>query len=298
MINPFNDWDVGQRYANQNHFNQARVDAHRLGAGASGGVSQESRCRGVAMITFDQVIPLVRDVLRPHQLWRPLSRLLSIATSMAGCVLLFLRVSRTIQSNWRLSGTIAAELCPQLGSRSYSPERTVLFEEDIDSVKREAPSFPLEGFDNLFVVDRLVSETDWASISEESTGAPRVVFFSIKGGVGRSTALAATAWALAQAGKREPVLDLDLESPGQSTALLPAARQPVYGITDWLVEDLLDNGDTVLMQWFQPAGFPTMVKFMLCPPMVPSRGNMFQNLGESGCRRLVPMALGRVGPSV
>ena len=31
-INPFNDWDVGQRYANQNHFNQARVDAHRLGA--------------------------------------------------------------------------------------------------------------------------------------------------------------------------------------------------------------------------------------------------------------------------
>jgi Mrp family chromosome partitioning ATPase len=58
------------------------------------------------------------------------------------------------------------------------------------------------------------------------------VFFSIKGGVGRSTALAATAWRLAQAGKRILVLDLDLESPGLSSSLLSPDRQPVYGITD------------------------------------------------------------------
>ena len=31
-VNPFTDWEAGQRYANQNHFNQAHVDAHRLGA--------------------------------------------------------------------------------------------------------------------------------------------------------------------------------------------------------------------------------------------------------------------------
>ncbi len=30
--NPFTDWDVCQRYANQSHFNQAVVDQHRLGA--------------------------------------------------------------------------------------------------------------------------------------------------------------------------------------------------------------------------------------------------------------------------
>lgn len=42
------------------------------------------------------------------------------------------------------------------------------------------------------------------------------------------------------------VLDLDLESPGLSTSLLPADRRPSFGITDWLVEDLVDNGDAVL----------------------------------------------------
>jgi hypothetical protein len=71
------------------------------------------------------------------------------------------------------------------------------------------------------------------------------VFFSIKGGVGRSTALAASAWALAQSGQRVLVLDLDLESPGLSSALLPEERRPTYGIADWLVEDLVDNGDAV-----------------------------------------------------
>jgi len=71
------------------------------------------------------------------------------------------------------------------------------------------------------------------------------VFYSIKGGVGRSTALAATAWALAQKGRRVLVLDVDLESPGLSSALLPEERRPAYGITDWLVEDLVNNGDAV-----------------------------------------------------
>jgi len=95
-------------------------------------------------------------------------------------------------------------------------------------------------------VDRLATEANWTRIAPEAEGgAPRIVFFSIKGGVGRSTALAATAWSLAQAGRRVLVLDLDLESPGLSSALLPSERQPMYGITDWLVEDLVDNADAV-----------------------------------------------------
>jgi hypothetical protein len=95
------------------------------------------------------------------------------------------------------------------------------------------------------VVDRLAAETDWTSIVPEAPGAPRVVFFSIKGGVGRSTALALTAWSLAQRGKRVLVLDLDLESPGLSSSLLPDERRPAHGVTDWLVEDLVDNGAAV-----------------------------------------------------
>ena len=233
------------------------------------------------MITFDQIIPLVREVFLPHQLALAAIEQVIINRDLNGRVRFI--VPASIQDNpeqLALVRTIAAELCPQLGSRSYSPERTVLFEEDIDSVKREAPSFPLAGFDNLFVVDRLVSETDWASISEESTGAPRVVFFSIKGGVGRSTALAATAWALAQAGKRVLVLDLDLESPGLSTALLPAARQPVYGITDWLVEDLLDNGDAVLDAMVSTSGLSHDGEIYVVPAHGAKPGEYVSKLGR------------------
>ena len=51
---------------------------------------------------------------------------------------------------------------------------------------------------------------------------------------------------MAQAGQTVLILDLDLESPGLSSALLPANKQPTYGITDWLVEDLVDNTAQVL----------------------------------------------------
>ena len=54
-----------------------------------------------------------------------------------------------------------------------------------------------------------------------------------------------TAWHLAQRGERVLVVDLDLESPGLSTALLPEDRSPRFGVTDWLVEDLVENGNAV-----------------------------------------------------
>jgi hypothetical protein len=92
------------------------------------------------------------------------------------------------------------------------------------------------------VIDRLVTESNWAHITPPSAASKRVMFFSIKGGVGRSTALAATAWHFAEQGQRVLVLDMDLESPGLSSSLLPPDRNPVWGIADWLVEDLVDNG--------------------------------------------------------
>jgi len=133
----------------------------------------------------------------------------------------------------------------RLGSHAYPENAQILFETSRDQACQGATSYSVEGFDNVWIVDRLATEANWTRIAPEAAGAPRIVFFSIKGGVGRSTALAATAWHLAQAGKRVLVLDLDLESPGLSTSLLPRARQPMYGITDWLVEDLVDNGAAV-----------------------------------------------------
>ena len=60
-------------------------------------------------------------------------------------------------------------------------------------------------------------------------------FFSFKGGVGRTTALAACAWQLASEGATVVVIDLDLEAPGAG-ALLGA--QTERGIVDVLVDRL------------------------------------------------------------
>nr|WP_314983428.1 P-loop NTPase [uncultured Pantoea sp.] len=123
---------------------------------------------------------------------------------------------------------------------------SILFEDNIDNVTNGAHIIALDGYKNVFMADRYANESSWSEIAPVTSGVPRVVFFSIKGGVGRSTSLAATAWHLAQKGLKVLVLDLDLESPGLSSALLPKERQPKYGITDWLVEDLVDSGDAII----------------------------------------------------
>lgn len=198
------------------------------------------------MTTFDQILPISIEILAAHrdkiaQLeWLIINRDLNgrvrfIAPEQArGEEALRAGIETTYQS-------LAARLAPH----AYQADTGILYEANSEQARHGASSYALNGFNNVYVVDRLATEANWARISPETQGAPRIVFFSIKGGVGRSTALAATAWQLAQAGKRVLVLDLDLESPGLSSALLPSERQPMYGITDWLIEDLLDNSDAV-----------------------------------------------------
>jgi cellulose biosynthesis protein BcsQ len=66
--------------------------------------------------------------------------------------------------------------------------------------------------------------------------AKRVVFCSLKGGVGRSTALSVVAAEQARQGRNILVVDLDLEAPGIGSLLLATDRTPTYGVVDYLVE--------------------------------------------------------------
>jgi hypothetical protein len=197
------------------------------------------------MTTFDDILPQVADVMRSHTGAIPSGSLL-VNRDLNGRVRLIVNEAlRADAQAMGVIGHIVSQLKARLGPHVHPAAPMVLFEPDLDAARDGASAFPLPGYEQVQVVDRLASESDWATIAPESPGVPRIVFFAIKGGVGRSTALAAAAWALAQAGKRVLVLDLDLESPGLSTSLMPHERQPTFGIADWLVEDLVDNGDTV-----------------------------------------------------
>lgn len=199
------------------------------------------------MTTFDNILPKLLEIFRPHSAEIQRISPVYVNRDLNGRVRLIVeeRWEADIQARISLDA-IKQNMFEQLGAHAFPADQAILFETNIKSFEYGSFAASLDDTDSVRVIDRLATEGNWSTISPVGEGARRIVFFSIKGGVGRSTAIAATAWSLAQSGKRVLVLDLDLESPGLSTSLLPSDRRPTYGITDWLVEDLVNNGDAVL----------------------------------------------------
>jgi Mrp family chromosome partitioning ATPase len=92
----------------------------------------------------------------------------------------------------------------------------------------------VSGQPKLRLIDRRLAGDDWLMRPSQLASNPsRLLFYSVKGGVGRSTALAVSAADLAAQGFNVLVLDLDLEAPGLGALLLPPEDMPKYGVTDW-----------------------------------------------------------------
>lgn len=94
------------------------------------------------------------------------------------------------------------------------------------------------------LVDRRLVGGDWLRAPAPlAPPPPRFVFASLKGGVGRSTALAVIAAHLASRGQRVLAVDLDLEAPGLAWTLLAEDTFPPFGILDALVENNISGLD-------------------------------------------------------
>jgi hypothetical protein len=234
------------------------------------------------MITFDQILPLCERILKENVRTIEKFPWLLINRDLNGRIRFIAPRSifedKTQNDELR---EIYRLLAAELGPHAYAVELAILFEDHAEQANHGAVPFDLPGFENVKVLDRLITDSGWESIAQITSGAPRFVFFSIKGGVGRSTAVAACAWSLASQGKRVLVLDLDLESPGLSSALLPADRQPTYGITDWLVEDLVDNGDGLIADMYSTSDLPTAGSIYLVPAHGRDPGEYVSKLGRA-----------------
>jgi cellulose biosynthesis protein BcsQ len=100
--------------------------------------------------------------------------------------------------------------------------------------------------DRLRRADRVRNRTAWLGpignppwqAMGERPGPPIVVFYSFKGGVGRTTALAAFAIQRARMGERVAVLDFDLDAPGIGTVLAADEQGTTapWGVVDYLLE--------------------------------------------------------------
>ena len=113
--------------------------------------------------------------------------------------------------------------------------------------------------DRLRVLERRLGKTGWFeapdappwSVSGRRTRRKQdpaiALFYSFKGGAGRSTALAAVALQLAAAGERVAVIDADLDAPGVGSLL--AGRDGVVasaGVVDYLLERRVGDDDSPL----------------------------------------------------
>lgn len=125
-------------------------------------------------------------------------------------------------------------------------EGPVLQAQDVDEVSQgvylDAWQAAASGDTRFAAADRHRNRTGWfidvpEPLWPSAEGPPLIVFYSFKGGMGRSTALASFAIQRARAGERVCVIDFDLDSPG--VGLLLNHGQGVtarWGVVDYLLE--------------------------------------------------------------
>lgn len=193
---------------------------------------------------FDEAIGVALDATRDELGASPG---VTLVRDVAGQITVVLEDDAIGDGQWN---PLANTLHEKLGLYSPGPRRVLLRksdlidEQDIYASPDRIPLRDAEGIslERTWLVDRLLTNQGWLREPRfVRSPLPLAVAFSLKGGVGRSTALAALAWYLAREGKKVVAVDLDLEAPGLGNLLLD--ELPDYGLADWLVEGLVGQPD-------------------------------------------------------
>ncbi len=197
------------------------------------------------MVRFDDALDVAIKAIRA-QLGDRIGSI-TLVRDVAGQITAVLDDGAIANDEW---GQLANTLNERLGPFSPGPQRVLLRKSDLideQDVLNSPDRVPVPETGDTWLVDRLLTNQDWLRKPQlVRSPLPLAVAFSLKGGVGRSTALAALAWHLARQGKKVLAIDLDLEAPGLGSLLLD--ELPDYGLVDWLVEALVGQADSAFLQ--------------------------------------------------
>jgi cellulose biosynthesis protein BcsQ len=197
------------------------------------------------MVHFDEALEIATKAVR-DQLGKRSSSI-TVVRDLAGQLTVVLDDEVLAEDEWE---PLAGALSERLGLYSPGLQRVLLRKSDLvdpQDVLDSPDRIRVSDLPDTWLVDRLLTNQDWLRKPRlVKSPLPLAVAFSLKGGVGRSTALAALAWHLAREGKRVLAIDLDLEAPGLGSLLLDDL--PDYGVIDWLVEALTGRPDAVFLR--------------------------------------------------
>jgi hypothetical protein len=198
----------------------------------------------VRFIHYDEARKAAMDRVRAHLAATPGIERLLIVNDIFGSLRVVVWAAEDVFDDTRreLSGQLAEGCGPwwtgELLSVGGAGTGATLWEEAWHEASRDPDS------ERLRRLDRHRSRTAWFADADAPVwrapeeGPPVVVFYSFKGGMGRSTTLASFAVQRAQAGERVAVVDFDLDAPGIGT-LLAVDRAGViapWGVVDYLLE--------------------------------------------------------------
>jgi cellulose biosynthesis protein BcsQ len=194
------------------------------------------------MVQFDEAVGLTLELMSKHI--SNVARAHLVRDTM-GSLTVVLPDDALPAGEW---ANLAQRLDEALRPYSSGPRRVLLPESElIDSEQVfESEDKILLSAPDVWLVDQLLTNQDW--IRKPIRNKPRIptaVAFSVKGGVGRSTALAMCAWYFARKALDVLVVDLDLEAPGIGSILL--AEPPEHGLIDWLMEEMNGQGTVELL---------------------------------------------------
>ncbi len=197
------------------------------------------------IVRFDDSLQALSDVIAAH-LGEDALATGTVLRDAIGQLAFFANAPLGLDTTERVS----LALREKLGAYARS-DRVLAGAEDYgaDAVLQDRSAVQVSaGNRTLRVVDRRLVGADWLRYpAPPAPPPPRIVFASLKGGVGRSTALAVVASHLATKGRRVLAIDLDMEAPGLGAMLLDDDTLPEFGLIDALVENKLSGLDSSLM---------------------------------------------------
>lgn len=214
-------------------------------------------------ISFGETFERVRECFREQSIIDslvPKLKYVTIIRDIKGKIRLFLEPLENISIAESETTDLNTFLSTKLG-RYYGNDIWLPVEKDgykalIDTIKAErvVASWDDESvLPRWYVLERHIAKQAWTDNTlrqppwSENLVAQKhkpaiVSFFSFKGGVGRTSALVATALTLARNGHRVAVVDLDLEAPGLATIFSPDNSNNL-GVIDYLLEKKLQEQD-------------------------------------------------------